>query len=173
MITAEKFVESNPNSSSRLVIKRAATSPENLYLHGTPIIDDICLVNVSQEEIEPDGFRTTSKFINPKGSTSYDQILISFHQRDPLGICDIQFESLTIDRYPDQVTLLPLSPILPSHSSYRITSTLTSLLMNYQLLYFLNHFNCIVIHLLKAILCLISLRWSSLTSRDSICITSV
>jgi hypothetical protein len=102
MITAEKFVESNPNSFSRLVIKRAVTNSDS-YLHGAPIIDDICLVNISQEESEPDGFRTTSKFINPKGWSLGDKILISFHQRDPLGICDIQFESMTIDRYPDQV----------------------------------------------------------------------
>jgi hypothetical protein len=102
MITAEKFVELNPNSSSRLIIKRAPINGADVFIHGTPIIDDICLVNLSHDETEPADFRTTSKCINAKGSLC-DKILISYHQRDALGLCDIQFESSTLDRYPDKV----------------------------------------------------------------------
>jgi hypothetical protein len=102
MITAEKFVELNPNSSSRLIVRRAPTSGPDLFIHGSPIIDDICLVNLSHDETAPADFRTTNKYINAKGALC-DKILISYHQRDPLGLCDIQFESSTLDRYPDKV----------------------------------------------------------------------
>lgn len=101
MITAEKFAEANPNSVSRLIVKRASI---NAFLYGSPIIDDICLVNLTREESAPSNFKTTTKCLNPKPSLS-DTILISFHCRDPLGLCDLQYESSTINRYPDQVSV--------------------------------------------------------------------
>jgi hypothetical protein len=102
-MTAEKYVESNPNSYSRLVVKRSGIA-HDLYLYGQPIVDDICLVNTTYGEIHPQDFRVTQKCINPKSSIA-DKILISYHRRDPLGLCDLQMESCIRDRYPDKVIL--------------------------------------------------------------------
>lgn len=104
MVTAEKFAELNPNICSRLAVKRALLAL-NIFLYCPPMIDEICIVNITQGEEGPAEFHITNKYINPKNSSS-DKILISYHRRDPIGLCDIQFECCTLDKYPDKVLLL-------------------------------------------------------------------
>jgi len=88
-----------------LAVKRApAESPSN-YIRGVPFIDDLCLIIESKSEEVPEKYKVTNRPAHRGSSSSYEYVQshavrICWHQRPAIGICDLQYESATLDRYP-------------------------------------------------------------------------
>ena len=108
-----------------IAIKRAAVSAV-MYLQGEPIVDDICLVLPAQNEEVPEGYvalHFEEKIIKSRFRTSKPvpkslNIIFCYHQRPAMGLCDLSYESITIDRYPQKVVLLTLNHIYICINTY-------------------------------------------------------
>ena len=90
-----------------LVIKRADTSSVR-HLHANEIIDDIQFLKKSANEQLPERFQEISVLpwmqenyhLHGRNAAEYSIVL---HRRAGLGLCNLVYESATIDRYPKQV----------------------------------------------------------------------
>ena len=88
---------------TKLAIKRCRPSNTHFIL-GQPYIDNLVLVFVNRDESTPEGYISLDRNIN-RGSSG-DKAFLAYHQRPPLGICDLRYECVTLDRYPQQVAFL-------------------------------------------------------------------
>lgn len=90
----------------RQVAFRRAPDDSFVFSHGHAMIDDICIVNLTEEEVAPDEYRTVDELIggSARGAVG-DKMILSYHHRPALGICNIPLESSTLDRYPKEVHL--------------------------------------------------------------------
>jgi hypothetical protein len=84
-------------------VKRSSVNPEANLL-GYSIIDDICFIFESEGEEEPmdEAYIILDKCLLKKSQTSH-KIYLGYHERRPQGLCDIKYESATLDRYPEKV----------------------------------------------------------------------
>lgn len=100
-----------------------------MYIEGEPLVDDLTLVLLYLNEEIPEGYvvvgRTTNAGVGTGSSSSSSgsysspsdgrgggerdtersstpQVCICYHRRGAMGLCDLRFESATIDRYPQQ-----------------------------------------------------------------------
>ena len=93
-------------------MKRANTSSVR-YLHSDDIIDDIQLLKKSAHEELPERFSEisvlpwTQQNHHLLGRSAAD-VSVVMHRRAGLGLCNLVYESATIDRYPKQVRCLYL-----------------------------------------------------------------
>lgn len=95
-----------------LAIKRAHAS-EIMFIQGQPLVDDICLVLMNEGEEVPEGYVSLERIPaakessrNAKASQTSSRIVLAYHQRPAMGLCDLSYESTTLDRYPQKVTFL-------------------------------------------------------------------
>lgn len=93
-----------------LAIKRAHAS-EVTFIQGQPLVDDICLVLVNDGEEVPEGYVSLERAPAQKDavravktSQTVSRIVLAYHQRPAMGLCDLSYESTTLDRYPQKVT---------------------------------------------------------------------
>jgi hypothetical protein len=103
-ITWETHADGSTTAHRRIVIKRAPDD-DYVFSHGHAFVDDVCVVNLSEEETAPEEYRTIDQLMggNSRGSSVGDKVMLSYHHRPALGICNIPFEAATLDRYPRQV----------------------------------------------------------------------
>ena len=95
----------------RLAVKRSP-SDAFAYSYGYAFVDDVCVVNLSQGEVPPEQFRTIDQLLSEQHrGTSGDKVMLSYHYRGALGICNVPLEAATLDRYPQQVP--PPAPCPP------------------------------------------------------------
>jgi hypothetical protein len=141
MLSVEKFHESNTSSFTRLAVKR---SPQNLFIQGAPIIDDICVVNASLGETSPREYVWINKAINNTKGSIADKIFLAYHHRSPLGLCDIPFEAVTLDRYPSAVRSISL----PISSSYCFNLYLMYFRTTLKSSYRLKNCQCLFFHMI-------------------------
>lgn len=88
-----------------LAIKRADISSV-MFIRGEPLIDDVCCAALLEGEVLPEQFvELQLSTSNPPSSTSGGQLsyALGCHWRSGLGLCDLSYESATLDRYPLQV----------------------------------------------------------------------
>lgn len=92
-----------------LAIKRADTSSV-MFIQGEPMIDDICcLMRPGTAEELPTGYVMVEKTAYPNNATAaaaaagQPYFALGYHVRSPVGLCDLRYESATLDRYPAQV----------------------------------------------------------------------
>ena len=107
-----------------LAIKRAKVSAEE-FIQGEPLVDDICFVLTEDGEEVPEGYVSLDREITsekdhaPGGgkwtggaannrtarsnSTTTGKVILAYHQRPSMGLCDLRYESCTLDRYPQKV----------------------------------------------------------------------
>ena len=91
-----------------LAIKRAHAS-EVTFIQGEPLVDDICLVLVNEGEEVPEGYVSLERMFSKeqsraaKSSQGVPRIVLAYHQRPAMGLCDLSYESATLDRYPQKV----------------------------------------------------------------------
>lgn len=83
--------------STMIAVKRASVSDEAI-LNGAEMLMDVCFVNKSLGEETPEGYFLLDKNLN-KGATG-DKIFIGYFLQAPVGLCNLQYESLTLDRFP-------------------------------------------------------------------------
>ena len=69
------------------------------YFKGTSFIDDICIVIENNGEEIPGDYVAIEKPAN-KGPPYGDVVRVAYRLCVPLGICDLKYESATLDRYP-------------------------------------------------------------------------
>jgi hypothetical protein len=90
-----------------LVVKRADTSDAR-YLKASPMVDDITFIRKSSGDQLPERFLEVdmlpAAYAAPHmiGKNAPD-ILLVCHTRPGLGLCDLVYESATVDRYPKEV----------------------------------------------------------------------
>jgi hypothetical protein len=92
-----------------------------MFIEGEPLIDDLCIVlqsgpggDIEREDI-PDEYQEVEKCAlttpinvhpsNATGAQSQMSFVIGYHQRAALGLCDLGYDSATLDRYPLKVSL--------------------------------------------------------------------
>ena len=83
---------------------KRSPSDASALSHGYAFVDDVCIVNLTQGEVAPDEFRTIDQLLSwqHRGATG-DKVMLSYHYRGALGICNVPLEAATLDRYPRQV----------------------------------------------------------------------
>ena len=93
-----------------LAIKRAQAS-EVTFIQGEPLVDDICLVLINEGEEVPEGYVSLERLLpqkesirGSKTSQGLTKTVIAYHQRPAMGLCDLSYESATLDRYPQKVS---------------------------------------------------------------------
>ena len=93
-----------------LAIKRAQAS-EVTFIQGEPLVDDICLVLINEGEEVPEGYVSLERLLPQKEfvrgsklSQGFAKTVIAYHQRPAMGLCDLSYESATLDRYPQKVS---------------------------------------------------------------------
>ena len=93
-----------------LAIKRAQAS-EVTFIQGEPLVDDICLVLINEGEEVPEGYVSLERLLPQKDSVrgskpsqGFAKTVIAYHQRPAMGLCDLSYESATLDRYPQKVS---------------------------------------------------------------------
>ena len=89
-------------------MKRASTSDLRL-LHSDPIIDDISFMKKSANEQLPEMFLEieilpASQQNHHLNSRNAADVSVVVHTSTGLGLCDLVYESATIDRYPKKVS---------------------------------------------------------------------
>jgi hypothetical protein len=92
-----------------LAIKRA-TASEVMFIEGEPLVDDVCLILSNDGEEVPEGYVSLERISNvkeslrsSKASQTAVKIVLAYHQRPAMGLCDLSYESATLDRYPQKV----------------------------------------------------------------------
>ncbi len=95
--------------SGFLAIRRATVSSSSFFLNE-PFIDDIALLRIENEEELPEDFKET-KIV---GDPIIASCSLSFRKQPAMGICDLCFESATIDRFPKQVCVIAQKYVLVS-----------------------------------------------------------
>lgn len=93
-----------------LAVKRANTSSVR-HLHSDTIIDDIQFLKKSMNEELPERFQeiavlpASQQGNHLSGRNAVDCSLV-LHRRPGLGLCNLVYESATIDRYPKEVNVI-------------------------------------------------------------------
>lgn len=114
LITSTNTGADSPSLIGRgfLAVKRADVSDVR-YLHADPIIDDISFFKKSANEELPERFLeidvlpASQQAAHLSGRNAAD-VSIVYHKRPGLGLCDLVYDSATIDRYPKQVRTIKL-----------------------------------------------------------------
>jgi hypothetical protein len=102
-ISGESFFENGSSvPRTRLAVRRASSSNSTIIL-GEPLIDDICIINRSLNEFEPEDYVVVDRCLQSPKTWAGDDMLIAYHKREPLGLCDLKYESATLDRFPHDV----------------------------------------------------------------------
>lgn len=96
--SGEHIADLNRGSMTTMVAIKRSPVNNTIYIYGTPLIDDICLVISSKDEDIPEGYVCIEKNLH-KGLNG-DKVFLAYHQIGPIGLCDLGYESATIDRYP-------------------------------------------------------------------------
>jgi hypothetical protein len=98
-----------------LAIKRVHAS-ETMFIQGQPLVDDICVVLMNEGEEVPEGYVSLERIPavkesnrTAKPSQTSSRIILAYHQRPAMGLCDLSYESATLDRYPQKVTYLGIT----------------------------------------------------------------
>lgn len=104
-ISGEAFLENGSGvPRTRLAVRRANGS-HSVLIEGMPLIDDIVIINRSLNEFEPEDYVIIDRCLQqPKTWSGYNMIL-AYHKREPLGLCDLKYEAATLDRFPHEVSL--------------------------------------------------------------------
>lgn len=81
-----------------------------MFIQGEPMIDDICcMLRPGTSEELPTGYVMVEKTTYPNNATAaaaaagQPYFALGYHVRTPVGLCDLRYESATLDRYPAQV----------------------------------------------------------------------
>jgi len=102
-LSCDRVTDMFPYASTRLAIRRAETGG-SAFIHGQPLIDDIVLADLTMGEEAPREYEVIDKPLSPKmggsGTQHPHKVVVSYHRRTPLGLCDMQYEAYTLDRYP-------------------------------------------------------------------------
>jgi hypothetical protein len=92
-----------------LAVKRAHAS-DVAFIQGQPLVDDICLVLTNEGDELPEGYVSLDRVStqketgrNAKTSQTAPRVVLAYHQRPAMGLCDLSYESTTLDRYPQKV----------------------------------------------------------------------
>jgi hypothetical protein len=91
-----------------LAVKRAKAS-ELTFIQGEPLVDDICLVLMSEGEEVPEGYVSLERQVSAKEASRMNKsvvttkVVVAYHQRPAMGLIDLSYESVTLDRYPQKV----------------------------------------------------------------------
>ena len=92
-----------------LAVKRAHAS-DVTFIQGQPLVDDICLVLTNEGEEVPEGYVSLDRVSAQKEagrasktSQTASRVVLAYHQRPAMGLCDLSYESTTLDRYPQKV----------------------------------------------------------------------
>lgn len=96
--------------SSVLAVKRADSGLKEYFI-GTSFVDDICMVHENRKEELPEEYVTigNKKAGGSHGNGSESFVRIAYRKCSPLGICDLSYECVTLDRYP--LADLPNNPL--------------------------------------------------------------
>lgn len=89
-----------------LAVRRADTSSV-MFIEGEPLLDDLCVVLRAKGEELPEGYREVEKSTYhaagaQSAANAAHQFSIGYHQRAPVGLCDLGYDSATLDRFPQQ-----------------------------------------------------------------------
>jgi hypothetical protein len=90
------------NNFGVLAFKRSEAA--NPFLSGEELIDDICIL--SNEEEIPDGYTEIEKNGQHNHHAAQINHFFAYHVVSEMGICDLKYESSTLDRYPLEVNIL-------------------------------------------------------------------
>lgn len=92
-----------------LAVKRAHAS-DVAFIQGQPLVDDICVVLTNEGEEVPEGYVSLDRVSTQKEagraaktSQTASKLVLAYHQRPAMGLCDLSYESTTLDRYPQKV----------------------------------------------------------------------
>ena len=105
-ISGEGFFENGSSiPRTRLAVRRADGS-KSMIIKGMPLIDDIVVINRSLKEYEPEDYVIIDRCLQQPKTWGGDSMILAYHKREALGLCDLKYESATLDRFPQQVSLL-------------------------------------------------------------------
>lgn len=84
-----------------IFVRRSSYNPEML-LQGEPFIDHMCIFIQAAKDPEPfpQGFLKVQQPMS--GGSSADKAMLIYHARPPMGIADVPYDSITLNRYPAQ-----------------------------------------------------------------------
>ena len=92
----------NPGGAVTYLAYKQSENTNIEMIHGTTLIDDIYVLpwqNKGDELFQ--NFVIIDKNLN-KGFKG-EKLNLAYHERSPLGLCDMRYQYSTIDRYPVQV----------------------------------------------------------------------
>jgi hypothetical protein len=102
-ISGESFFDNGSSiPRTRLAVRRADAS-HSMLIEGNPLVDDICIINRSLGEFEPEDYVIVDRCLQQPKFWGGDNMVIAYHKRDALGLCDLKYESATLDRFPQEV----------------------------------------------------------------------
>lgn len=84
---------------TKIALKRCRPS-NNHFILGQPMVDNVVMVFPSRDESAPEGYVRLDRNLN-RGSSG-EKTILAYHERQPLGICDLRYECVTLDRYPQK-----------------------------------------------------------------------
>lgn len=103
-ISGEAFFENGSSiPRTRLAVRRADAN-HSMLIEGMPLIDDIVIINRSLGEFEPEDYVVIDRCLQQPKTWSGDSMILAFHKREPLGLCNLKYESATLDRFPQHVS---------------------------------------------------------------------
>ena len=100
------------------------------------MVDDICFVLTEDGEEVPEGYVSLDREMSSekdnapgggkwtggtannravRSNSTTGKVILAYHQRPSMGLCDLRYESCTLDRYPQKVSNLRQS-VLPRTS---------------------------------------------------------
>ncbi len=89
----------NTAAAASVLIYKRADHGLTEYFVGSKFIDDICVVFEGNGEEAPEEYVLLKNYAN-SGSPPGDRVRIAYRTCVPLGLCDLKYESTTLDRYP-------------------------------------------------------------------------
>lgn len=91
----------NVGGTQTFIATQRVNDLEDALINGSTIIDDICIFYAPKggEEL-PDDYFIIDKNLN-RGLRG-NKLFFGYHQRSPMGLCDMRYEYNTLDRYPVQ-----------------------------------------------------------------------
>lgn len=103
-VSGETFFDNGSSvPRTRLAVRRAEDN-QSMLIKGMPLIDDICIINRSLHEFEPDDYVVIDRCLQSPKTWSGDSMILAYHKREALGLCDLQYESVTMGRFPKEVS---------------------------------------------------------------------
>ena len=86
--------------ASVLIYKRSDYGLREYFI-GSSFIDDISVVLENNGEEAPEGYIILDNYAN-SGPPNGNVVRIAYRKCIPLGLCDLKYESVTLDRYPKE-----------------------------------------------------------------------